>query len=75
MCAGLVLTEEVQVEYQAPITVLFLLSSLKYFFFQLLQKLFAFGFDSTNQELYQTIAVILQLICLSEASRRMLFGV
>lgn len=31
MCAGLVLTE-VQVEYQAPITVLFLLSSLNYFF-------------------------------------------
>lgn len=55
---------EVQVEYHAPITVLFLLSSVKCFvlfcfFPQFLQKLFAFGFDSTNQEVYQTIAVIL----------------
>jgi len=62
MYAGLVLTE-VQVEYQAPIAVLFLLSSLKYFFFHVLQKIFAFGFDTTNQELYQTIAVILWLFC------------
>lgn len=59
MCAGLALTE-VQVEYQVPITALFLLSLLIFFFFsQVLQKLFAFGFDNANQELYQTIAVSL----------------
>lgn len=30
-----------------------------FFFSQVLQKLFAFGFDNANQELYQTIAVSL----------------
>lgn len=59
MYAGLALTEVVQVEYQVPITVLFLLSLLIFFFSQVLQKLFAFGFDNANQELCQTIAVSL----------------
>lgn len=72
MHAVLVLTAEAQNtkhQLQTGFTV-----TIKIFIFQVLQELFAFGFYPPNQDLYQTLAVILQLIYLSETSRFVLLS-